>query len=251
VVLARHGEESRLVADEGGFGPKLQSNEQAIERILEALDEAGLEPGRAVALALDVAATHFHDAATRCYRLAAEGATPLDSTALIARLEEWCRRYPIASIEDALAEDDWPGWQNLTSRLGDRVQLVGDDLFCTQAERLRQGITHRAANAILIKPNQVGTLSEALDTMLLARRSGYRTIVSARSGETEDWTIADLAVATDAGQIKIGSAARSERLAKYNRLLRIEEWLGGVEKAPFAARLDDGPAKLRTPVNPF
>ncbi len=153
---------------------------------------------------------------------------------MIALLSHWARLYPIASIEDGLAEDDWDGWSSLTAQLGGSMQLVGDDLFATQADRLRTGIDRKAANAILIKPNQVGTLSETLDAIVLARRHGYRTIVSARSGETEDTTIADLAVATAAGQIKVGSVARSERLAKYNRLLRIADHLG--PRAPFAGR---------------
>ena len=157
---------------------------------------------------------------------------------MIAMLEHWVRQYPIVSIEDALAEDDWDGWTELTARLGGSIQLIGDDLFATQAARLRQGVERKAANAILIKLNQVGTLSETLDTLALARRHGYRAIISARSGETEDCTIADLAVATGAGQIKIGSVARSERLAKYNRLLRIEELLG--PSAPFAGRASLG-----------
>jgi enolase len=233
-VLARHGDEARLVGDEGGYGPRLCSNEEAVGRVVEAIESAGLEPGRDVALALDVAATHFFNPETQRYRLASEGGRDLDAEGLIEQLDEWTRRYPIVSIEDALAEDDWDAWAALTERLGERIQLIGDDLFCTQVERLRQGIARRAANAILIKPNQVGTLSETFDALLLARRHGYRAIISARSGETEDATIADLAVATGAGQIKIGSVARSERLAKYNRLLRIEEALGGAGGAPFA-----------------
>ena len=171
------------------------------------------------AIALDVAASHFYDAETGTYHLSATGDEVLDTAGMIALLEHWVKQYPIVSIEDGLAEDDWDGWTALTARLGGSVQLIGDDLFATQSERLRQGIERGAANAILIKLNQVGTLSETLDTLHLARRHGYRTIVSARSGETEDTTIADLAVATAAGQIKIGSVARSERLAKYNRLL--------------------------------
>src|SRR5262249_45524741 len=170
-------------------------------------------------------ASHFYDPETRLYHLSATGDDALDADGMIAMLVHWVKQYPIVSIEDGLAEDDWKGWAALTARLGRSVQLIGDDLFATQPERLRQGIERRGANAILIKLNQVGTLSETLDTLLLARRHGYRTIVSARSGETEDTTIADLAVATAAGQIKIGSVARSERLAKYNRLLRIEDHL--------------------------
>jgi enolase len=177
-------------------------------------------------VALDVASSHLHDADSKTYRLTATGDDVLDAGGMVALLEHWSKLYPIVSIEDGLAEDDWEGWSALTARLGGALQLIGDDLFATQADRLRRGVESKAANAVLIKLNQVGTLSETLDAIHLARRHGYRTIVSARSGETEDTTIADLAVATAAGQIKIGSVCRSERLAKYNRLLRIEEHLG-------------------------
>jgi enolase len=187
-----------------------------------------------VAVAIDVASSHFYDAGSGTYHLHATGDDALDSGGMVALLEHWAKLYPIVSIEDGLAEDDWEGWAGLTARLGGTVQLVGDDLFATQSERIRCGVEKKAANAVLIKLNQVGTLSETLDAMHLARRHGYRTVVSARSGETEDTTIADLAVATAAGQIKIGSVARSERLAKYNRLLRIEEDLG--PNAAFAGR---------------
>ncbi len=220
-----------LVGDEGGYGPRLRTNAQAVDHILEAVLVCGLDLGRDVAIALDVAATQFHSAGA--YRLADNGG-PLDATGMIDMLEHWSKLYPIVSIEDALSEDDWEGWTALTARLGGSMQLIGDDLFATQPDRLRLGIERGAANAVLIKLNQVGTLSETLDTIHVARRHGYRTIVSARSGETEDTTIADLAVATAAGQIKIGSVARSERLAKYNRLLRIEEDLG--PRARFAGR---------------
>ena len=194
----------------------------------------GWEPGRDVAIALDIAASHLYDAETGAYCLATAGDDELDAAGMTAMLVHWANLYPIVSIEDGLAEDDWDGWTALTAQLGGRIQLIGDDLFATQTDRLRQGIERRAANAILIKPNQVGTLTETFDALRLARRHGYRTIVSAGSGETEDTTIADLAVATAAGQIKIGSVARSERLAKYNRLLRIEDHLG--PNAPFAGR---------------
>jgi enolase len=232
-VLRDAGEEYHLIGDEGGYGPRLRTESLAIERILEAAIRCGMAIGRDMAIGLDVAASHFHDHANGRYHLVAADES-LEASALIDLLEHWTRQYPIVSIEDGLAEDDWDGWTGLTRRLGGSVQLIGDDLFATQAERLKQGIDRGAANAILIKPNQVGTLTETLDVMALARRHGYRTIVSARSGETEDTTIADLAVATGAGQIKIGSVARSERLAKYNRLLRIEEQLG--PSAPFAGR---------------
>jgi enolase len=234
-VLRTQGHEANLVGDEGGFGPRLSTNAQAVERILETALECRFELGRDMAIALDVAASHFHDPGTGAYRLRATGDEVLDAAGMVALLEHWVKQYPIVSIEDGLAEDDWDGWTALTGRLGQAVQLIGDDLFATQAERLRMGIERGAANAVLIKPNQVGTLSETLDVLHLARRHGYRTIISARSGETEDTFIADLAVATAAGQIKIGSVARSERLAKYNRLLRIEDHLG--PRARFAGRV--------------
>jgi enolase len=233
-VLTEKGHEAHLVGDEGGFGPRMRTNAQAVERILETAMTCGMELGRDLGIAIDVAATHFHDPATGAYRLSATGDDSLDSAGMVGLLEHWVKQYPIVSIEDGLAEDDWGGWSALTARLGGSVQLIGDDLFATQSERLRLGIERKAANAILIKLNQVGTLSETLDVMHLARRHGYRTIVSARSGETEDTTIADLAVATAAGQIKVGAVARSERLAKYNRLLRIEDELG--PDARFAGR---------------
>jgi enolase len=233
-VLADYGEEASLVADEGGYGPRLRTNSLAIDRILEGVLACGFGLGTDVAIALDVAASHLFEPNLGKYHLRATGDDFLDASGMVELLVHWVGQFPIVSIEDGLAEDDWQGWTQLTSRLGSAVQLVGDDLFCTQAARLRMGIECNAANAILIKLNQVGTLSETLDTMHLARQHGYRTIVSARSGETEDTTIADLAVATAAGQIKIGSVARSERLAKYNRLLRIEEQLG--PGARFAGR---------------
>jgi enolase len=238
VVLADYGDESALVADEGGYGPKLRANSVAVERILEAVETAGLQPGRDVAIALDVAATHLFDPEGGTYRLRHDGDAVLDAAGMADLMEHWLREFPIASIEDPLAEDDWAGWSALTARIGPRVQLLGDDLFCTQVERVERGRREGAANAVLIKPNQVGTLSETFDALLTARRGGYRAVISARSGETEDATIADLAVATGAGQIKIGCITRSERLAKYNRLLRIAESLGPA--APFA-----GAAALR------
>jgi enolase len=230
-VLIRHGFEGVLVGDEGGFGPRLQSNEQAIEMILRAIDDAGLKPSDQAALALDVASTHLYRDGR--YHLRIDGGRALDADGMIALLERWVRQYPIVSIEDGLAEDDWEGWRKLTAALGERVQLIGDDLFVTNPERLRRGIVERVANCVLVKVNQIGTLMEALDVVRLAREGGYRAVISARSGETEDSTLADLAVASGAGQIKIGSVARSERLAKYNQLLRIEEEMGSA--APFAA----------------
>ena len=230
---------AQLVGDEGGYGPRLRTNAQAIDLILEAVTACGLEPGRDVALAIDVAASHFFDPSSGTYHLNATGDDALDSLGMVALLEHWAKLYPIVSIEDGLAEDDWEGWARLTERLGSSVQLIGDDLFATQSGRIQRGVEGKAGNAVLIKLNQVGTLSETLDAMRLARRHGYRTIVSARSGETEDTTIADLAVATAAGQIKIGSVTRSERLAKYNRLLRIEEHLG--PRALYSGRAALGP----------
>jgi enolase len=229
-VLTRHGFEGVLVGDEGGFGPKLHNNEQAVQMCVEAVRAAGYEPGRNAALALDVASTHFHHAG--CYRLKATAGLALSADDMVRTLRRWADDYPILSIEDGMAEDDWDGWQQLTKELGGRVQLIGDDLFVTNPERLRRGIAAGTANAVLVKVNQVGTLTETLEVVRLAREAGYRPVISARSGETEDSTIADLAVATGAGQIKIGSVARGERLAKYNQLLRIEEEMGAT--APFA-----------------
>jgi enolase len=234
-LLKEKGESTaHLVGDEGGFGPRLRTNAQAIEMILEAVIACGLEPGKDVALALDVASSHFYDADSKTYRLNATGDDALDSAGMTALLKHWAALYPIVSIEDGLAEDDWEGWTAQTAALGGSIQLIGDDLFATQVDRIRRGVEAKAGNAVLIKLNQVGTLSETLDALHFARRHGYRAVVSARSGETEDSTIADLAVATAAGQIKIGSIVRSERLAKYNRLLRIEEQLG--PRAPFAGK---------------
>ncbi len=222
-VLRQAGFESVLVGDEGGFGPKLESNEQAIQFAVEAIRQAGLEPGHDAALALDVASTHFYrDGA---YHLHDHG-PPLTASEMVTLLTRWVEQYPVLSIEDGMAEDDLEGWRELTLALGQRIQLIGDDLFVTNPTRLRLGIDHHLANAILVKVNQIGTLTETLQVLALARQHNYRAIVSARSGETEDTTIADLAVGSGAGQIKIGSVARSERLAKYNQLLRIEEELG-------------------------
>jgi enolase len=232
-VLRQRGFESALVGDEGGYGPRLGSNEQAFEIVVEAMIACGFEPGRQAAIAVDAASTHFYDSTSKTYRLSTDHGPGLDSEAMVDTLAGWIENYPIISIEDGLAEDDWDGWTALTERLGAKAQIIGDDLFVTQVARLQEGIDRHAGNAVLIKVNQVGTLSETFDTLNLARAHGFRTVVSARSGETEDTTIADLAVATAAGQIKIGSVARSERLAKYNRLLRIEETLG--PDARFAA----------------
>jgi enolase len=228
-VLRASGFEGVLVGDEGGFGPRLRSNEEAVTTCLTAIAKAGLTPGRDAGLALDVAGTHFYRDGRYYLR---ESATPLAMGGMAELLTRWVDAYPILSIEDGMAEDDWEGWRLLTQALGRRVQLIGDDLFVTNAERLRRGIGEGVANSVLVKVNQVGTLTETLEVLRLAREAGYRPVISARSGETEDSTIADLAVGTGAGQIKIGSVARGERLAKYNQLLRIEEQLG--PNPPFA-----------------
>ena len=218
------------VGDEGGFAPAgLRSNEEPIELILRAIEESGHRPGDEVAIALDPASTEFHDAGT--YRLAREDVS-LDAAGLVDRYAEWCGRYPIVSIEDGLAEDDWDGWRDLTARLGAAVQLVGDDLFVTNVTRIRRGVAEHCANAVLIKLNQIGTLSETIDAVELAHRSGYAAVISHRSGETEDTTIADLSVALNTGQIKTGSLSRSERVAKYNRLMEIELELGEAARYP-------------------
>jgi enolase len=214
---------STSVGDEGGFAPDLKSNAAALELIVEAIGQAGYEPGKQIALALDVAATEFYDEKTKRYTI--DGAQ-LDSPAMVKLLSGWVEKFPIVSIEDGCSEDDWDGWKQLTDALGKRVQLVGDDLFVTNTERLERGIKQGIANSILIKVNQIGTLTETIDAIQLARRNGYTSISSHRSGETEDATIADLAVALCTGQIKTGSASRTDRLAKYNQLLRIEEDLG-------------------------
>jgi enolase len=221
-VLSRRGYDTN-VGDEGGFAPDLKSNREAVEVILEAIEKAGYVPGDQIAIGLDPASTEFCDDGR--YRLEAEGLT-LTPEEMIDYWQDWVERYPIISIEDALAEDDWSGWERLTERLGERIQLVGDDLFVTNVERLRRGIDSRVGNAILVKVNQIGTLTEALDAIELAKGHGYRSMISHRSGETEDSFISDLAVAVNAGQIKTGSASRSDRMAKYNRLLMIENELG-------------------------
>ena len=217
------------LGDEGGFAPDLPSNADALDLIVEAIERAGYEPGRDVALALDVASTEFFE--NGVYRFEGKDRTAAEMSAYYADLAD---RYPLVSIEDPLAEDDWEGWKTLTDELGDRLQLVGDDLFVTNPSRLADGIAKGAANSILVKVNQIGTLTETLDAVQLAQRAGYTAVMSHRSGETEDVTIADLAVATDCGQIKTGAPARSDRVAKYNQLLRIEEELGAA--AQYAGR---------------
>jgi enolase len=215
------------VGDEGGFAPDLDSNEAALEVLVEAIGKAGYAPGKDVAIALDVAASELYDKASGRYRL---GPAQLTSAELGAWYEQLCGRFPIVSIEDGMAEDDWEGWKLLTQKLGGRVQLVGDDLFVTNVTRLSRGLEGGIANSILIKVNQIGTLSETLDAITMAQRAGYTAIISHRSGETEDTFIADLAVASGAGQIKTGSASRSERIAKYNQLLRIADELGSAQR---------------------
>ncbi|MFN4245570.1 MAG: phosphopyruvate hydratase [Brevinematia bacterium] len=213
------------VGDEGGFAPNLQSNRQAIEVIIEAIEKAGYKPGKDIAIALDPAASEFFDSSKKVYVLKGEG-KELTSEKMVDLLEDWVNSYPIISIEDGMSEHDWEGWKLLTDRIGNKVQLVGDDIFVTNPKILREGITKGIANSILIKLNQIGTLTETLDTIELARSAGYTYVISHRSGETEDTTIADLAVATNSGQIKTGSLSRTDRLAKYNQLIRIEEELG-------------------------
>ena len=219
------------VGDEGGFAPQLRSNEDALRLIVDAIQKAGYEPGVQVAIALDPASSEFYK--DGLYRLKGEGRN-LDAAGLIQLYTEWSARYPIVSIEDGMAEDDWDGWKKLTDTVGAKVQLVGDDLFVTNVKRLREGIERGVANSILLKVNQIGTLTETLEAIEVARRAGYSAVISHRSGETEDTTIADLAVATGAGMIKTGAPARSERVAKYNRLLQIESELG--EAAVYAGR---------------
>jgi enolase len=222
--------------DEGGFAPTLPSNQAAIETVLRAVERAGYKPGDEVAIALDPATTELVDGEPDAegeltYRLAKEGRS-LKTSEMVDFWADWIARYPIVSLEDGLAEDDWQGWKSLTARVGDRCQLVGDDLFVTNPERLSRGLAEKSANAILIKLNQIGTLSETLRAVDLARSNGWGAVISHRSGETEDTTIADLAVATNSGQIKTGAPSRSERVAKYNRLLRIDAELGDIARYP-------------------
>jgi enolase len=233
-VLSQKGLNT-AVGDEGGFAPNLGSNGEALDLIMTAIEKAGYRAGEQVQIALDVAATEFYNAEKGVYAIDGK---QLDSAGIVDFLADWTDRYPICSIEDGCSEDDWEGWKILTDRLGDRVQLVGDDLFVTNTTRLQRGIDEGIANSILIKVNQIGTLTETIQAIHLANRSGYTSVVSHRSGETEDSTIADLAVALNTGQIKTGSASRSDRMAKYNQLLRIEELLGlgGVYAGPLFAK---------------
>jgi enolase len=221
------------VGDEGGFAPDLKSDEEAITVVLEAIEAAGYQPGQQIALALDCAASElFKDGK---YTFKKSGAGTRDAAGMVELYTSWIDKYPIVSIEDGLAEDDWDGWKQLTEAIGDRCQLVGDDLFVTNTERLARGIEEGVANSILIKVNQIGTLTETLEAIEMARGAGYLSVISHRSGETEDTFIADLAVGTSAGQIKTGSASRTDRVAKYNQLLRIEEQLGGAAEYPGGA----------------
>lgn len=216
---------STNVGDEGGFAPNIKSNEEAIETVLTAIERAGYKPGDDVFITMDAAATEFYDEKTGMYHFHKSSGQKLTSDEMVAYWANWVEKYPIVSIEDGLAEDDWEGWKKLTDAIGDKVQLVGDDLFVTNEERLKRGIEQGVANSVLVKVNQIGTLTETINTVQRAQVNGYTCVMSHRSGETEDSTIADLAVALNCGQIKTGSASRSDRIAKYNQLLRIEEML--------------------------
>ena len=222
------------VGDEGGFAPSLSSNREAVDVVLEAVVQAGYKPGQDIYLALDVASSELWNDASKTYEFHKSHEPTRDSDGMVALYEDWVRQYPIISIEDGVAEGDWTGWQKLTRALGDRVQLVGDDVFVTNPEILKRGIADGVGNALLVKLNQIGTVTETLDAIAMARDAGYASVISHRSGETEDTTIADLAVGTGAGQIKTGSASRSDRVAKYNQLLRIEAELGS--SAAYAGR---------------
>ncbi len=223
---------STNVGDEGGFAPNIKSNEAAIEIVLKAIEKAGFKPGSDVMIALDPAASEFYDSKTKTYTFKKSSGKKLKPLEMAEYWTNWTKKYPIISIEDGLAEDDWAGWKALTENVGKNVQLVGDDLFVTNVKRLQQGIDKGVGNAILIKVNQIGSLTETIDAVNLAKRNSYKSIMSHRSGETEDNTIADLAVALNCGQIKTGSASRSDRMAKYNQLIRIEEELGEVAYFP-------------------
>ena len=224
-ILAKQGM-STSVGDEGGFAPKLESYTKALDMMGEAVEAAGYDLGKDIVFALDAAASEFYDRKNMRYVFKKSDATTHSADAMVALYDALSKRYPIRSIEDGLAEEDWAGWKALTDRIGKRVQLVGDDLFCTNTKFLRHGIEEGVANAILVKVNQIGTLSQTFDAIEMAKQAGYKAVISHRSGETEDTTIADIAVATNAGQIKTGSLCRTDRVCKYNQLLRIEEQLG-------------------------
>ncbi len=224
-VLKKQGL-STNVGDEGGFAPNIKSNEEALKYVLQAIEAAGYKPGEDIYIAMDAAASEFYDAKKKIYKFKKSTGDELTSAEMVKYWADWCKKYPIISIEDGCAEDDWDGWIGLTEKVGDTVQLVGDDLFVTNVNRLADGINKGAANSILVKVNQIGTLSETIEAVNMAHMNSYTSVMSHRSGETEDTTIADLAVALNCGQIKTGSASRSDRIAKYNQLLRIEEQLG-------------------------
>lgn len=230
-VLKKKGH-STNVGDEGGFAPNLRTNEEAIETVILAIQEAGFKPGKDVYIALDAAASEFFDGKSKKYDLSKSGSGKFSPEEMADYWENWCKKYPIISIEDGLAEDDWTGWKALTDKVGKKVQLVGDDLFVTNTKRIQEGIQKGVGNAVLIKVNQIGTLTETIRAVELAKANGYQVILSHRSGETEDTTIADLAVGLSAGQIKTGSASRTDRVAKYNQLLRIEGMLGKMARYP-------------------
>lgn len=251
-VLLKKAGHNTNVGDEGGLAPALRSSREALDFILQAIDAAGYQPGKDIFLALDVAATEFYKEGR--YHMAGEGKT-FTSDQMITYYQDLTTQYPIISIEDGLSEEDWTGWVDMTQVLGKRIQLVGDDLFVTNLGRLKKGIEMGAANAILIKPNQIGTLTETLDAVRIAKEAGYKVVISHRSGETEDTTIADLAVATNAGQIKTGSLSRSDRVAKYNQLIRIEEELGAIGRyagqdvyQPWSSQMSDKSFPLH-PIN--
>lgn len=230
-VLKKKGY-STNVGDEGGFAPEIQSNEEAIETVLQAIEAAGYKPGEQIGIALDAASSEMYNEADKTYKFYKSSGKVISSDEMVAYWAEWCKKYPIVSIEDGMAEDDWAGWKKLTEAVGANVQLVGDDLFVTNVKRLKTGIDQQIGNSILIKVNQIGTVTETIDAVNMAHKAGYTSIMSHRSGETEDTTIADLAVALNCGQIKTGSASRTDRMAKYNQLLRIEEELDNVAYYP-------------------
>jgi enolase len=221
---------STNVGDEGGFAPNFKNNEDAIKAVMQAIDKAGYKAGEDVFIALDAASTEFYNAEEKMYHFKKSTGDKLSIGQMTDYWADWCKKYPIISIEDGCSEDDWDGWKQLTNKIGDKIQLVGDDLFVTNVNRLADGITKGVANSILVKVNQIGTLTETISAVQMAQTNGYTSVMSHRSGETEDTTIADLAVALSCGQIKTGSASRSDRIAKYNQLLRIEEQLGGTAR---------------------
>jgi enolase len=231
---------STNVGDEGGFAPNIQSNEEAIETVLESIQAAGYKTGTQIAIAMDAANSELWNAKKKKYVFHKSSGKEMSSDQLVKYWESWVKKYPIVSIEDGMAEDDWAGWKNLTETLGDKCQLVGDDLFVTNVTRIQTGIDKKIANGLLVKVNQIGTLTETINAVSLAQHNGYNTIMSHRSGETEDTTIADLAVALNCGQIKTGSASRSDRMAKYNQLIRIEEQLGETGIFPTKGKLKFG-----------